>query len=108
MCSSDLAPLLVDVDAPVYDASSPEVVPPVPMDAKALPPNTGENGSAQNRMELLVGANGRVEGVRMASRPARMSDMMMLSGAKNWVFRPATKDGKPVRYRLPITWSVSQ
>mgnify|MGYP003348080266 CR=1 FL=1 len=56
----------------------------------------------------IVGANGRVEGVRMASRPARMSDMMMLSGAKNWVFRPATKDGKPVRYRLPITWSVSQ
>lgn len=102
------APALADVDTPVYDADAADVVPPVPVDAKALPPTTGASGAALNRMELLIGTNGRVEGVRMASRPARMSDMMMLSGAKNWVFKPATKDGKPVRYRLPITWAVSQ
>jgi hypothetical protein len=61
----------------------------------------------QNRMELIIGVDGRVEQVRMLSDLERMPDMMLLSGAKSWLFKPAMKDGRPVRYRLPVTWAVS-
>jgi hypothetical protein len=35
-----------------------------------------------------------------------MADMMLLSGAKLWRFSPAVKDGKPVRYRTTLSWTV--
>jgi hypothetical protein len=37
-----------------------------------------------------------------------MADTMMLSSAKDWIFTPAMKDGKPARYRFPKTYTVSQ
>jgi hypothetical protein len=58
-----------------------------------------------NRMEILVAADGSVERVRLVGIPARMPDMMLLSGAKLWRFSPALKDGEPVRYRTFVTWS---
>ena len=58
-----------------------------------------------NRMEILVATDGSVERVRLVGNPARMPDMMLLSGAKLWRFSPALKDGEPVRYRTFVTWS---
>ena len=58
-----------------------------------------------NRMEILVATDGSVERVRLVGIPARMPDMMLLSGAKLWRFSPALKDGEPVRYRTFVTWS---
>jgi len=59
-----------------------------------------------NRMELVVAADGSVERVRLVNTPRRMSDMMLLSGAKVWKFAPAIKDGVPVRYRTTVSWTV--
>jgi hypothetical protein len=36
-----------------------------------------------------------------------MADMMLLSGAKNWEFDPALKDGQPVKYRLELSWAAT-
>jgi hypothetical protein len=36
-----------------------------------------------------------------------MPDMMLLSGAKNWTFEPALKDGQSVRYRLELSWAAT-
>jgi hypothetical protein len=58
-------------------------------------------------MELLIDETGRVERVRLVSEPVRMSDMMLLSGAKTWRFHPALKDGRPVKYRLTLSWIVA-
>ena len=49
-----------------------------------------------------------VERVQLVEGPARMIDMMLLSGAKTWRFTPAFKDGEPVRYRTVISWAVQQ
>jgi outer membrane biosynthesis protein TonB len=60
-----------------------------------------------NSMELIVSESGSVERVRLLTPPQRMPDMMVLSRAKVWKFAPALKDGRPVRYRLVLTWEVN-
>jgi outer membrane biosynthesis protein TonB len=60
-----------------------------------------------NTIELIVSETGSVERVRLLSTPKRMPDMMLLSGAKNWVFEPALKDGQSVRYRLELSWAAT-
>jgi periplasmic protein TonB len=59
-----------------------------------------------NTMELIVSSDGRVESVRLLTTPKRMTDMLLLSGAKTWAFQPALKDGTPVRYRTVFSWET--
>ena len=51
--------------------------------------------------------HGLVEQVRLVSTPVRLADMTLLSAAKTWRFHPAQKDGRAVKYRLPMSWAVS-
>ena len=59
-----------------------------------------------NTMELVVSPKGRVETVRLMTPTKRMTDMLLLSGAKTWSFQPALKDGEPVRYRTMFSWEA--
>jgi hypothetical protein len=61
-----------------------------------------------NTMELVINKLGRVEQVRLAGQAKRMTDMLLLSGAKLWKFEPATKDGQPVRYRTTVSWQTTR
>ena len=61
-----------------------------------------------NTMELIVSKQGRVEEVKLVSPAARMTDMLMLSGAKTWKFVPATRNGEPVRYRTLYSWESTK
>jgi hypothetical protein len=75
-----------------------------------LPPPALVLGSSSvnvNVMEILIGRDGLVEKVKLVSPPRRMTDMMLLSGAKLWRFAPASLDGLPVKYRLAVSWSAS-
>ena len=81
-----------------------------------IPPQTDEKlpGPAisawttrTNAMEVIVSQTGAVERVRLVTPPVRMPDMFALSRAKVWMFKPAMKDGRPVRYRLVLTWEVN-
>ena len=60
-----------------------------------------------NMMEIVIGDDGSVEKVKLVSPPRRMTDMMLLSGAKSWKFAPASKDGLPVRYRIAVSWATT-
>ncbi len=53
-------------------------------------------------LEIVVSATGAVEHVRLISSANRFHDRMIVSAAKAWSFAPATKDGRPVRYRTHI------
>jgi hypothetical protein len=95
-------------DLSIYTSESSGVSPPIPVSPRVLPSSLSLSASqAQNRMELIIGPDGSVEQVRMLTPVQRLPDVMLLSGAKSWLFRPAMKDGRPVRYRLPLTWAVS-
>jgi hypothetical protein len=58
-------------------------------------------------MEVIVSEQGMVERARLVTPAKRMPDMMILSSAKVWEFSPALKDGRPVRYRLILSWETS-
>lgn len=71
-----------------------------------VPPITPDAPGA-NTMELLVDERGTVQEVKLKSRAERLTDMSLLSAAKTWKFSPALKDGRPVKYRLEVSWVVT-
>jgi hypothetical protein len=95
------------VEVPVYSSTAVDVLPPVLL-YPHLPPTAPKVRSLPgNRMELLIGEDGMVERVKLIADPVRMSDMMLLHSAKTWRFQPALKDGRSVRYRLVLDWTVT-
>jgi hypothetical protein len=104
----------VDEPAPapagMYSSADLDVEPPVLLLPQLTPPliRPGNSAPAMNRMVVVVSPEGTVERVQLVEGPARMVDMMLLSGAKTWRFTPAFKDGEPVRYRTVISWAVQQ
>jgi len=92
---------------PIYSQSDSNVTPPAFLYPQ-LPPQTLSGFQPDmNTIELIVSETGTVERVRLLSTPKRMPDMMLLSNAKNWVFEPALKDGRTVRYRLELSWTAT-
>ena len=90
----------------IYSSGDQDVAPPR-MLAPQLPPGPLVLGGSEDRnvMEIIVGDDGSVERVKLLSPARRMTDMMLLSGAKTWKFEPASKDGQTVRYRLALSWA---
>ena len=95
------APEAIPPDA-IFSIADPGVSPPKMVYPQLPPPPlvVGGNPHGINVMEVVVGNTGSVERVKLVSQPRRMTDMMLLSGAKMWKFAPASKDGQPVRYRI--------
>jgi hypothetical protein len=93
-------------DAATYSIADRDVRPPI-MYYPQLPPFLELNTppGAVNAMELLVTPEGNVDRVQMMQGPSRMPDMMLLSSAKTWRFRPALKNGQPVWYRTNVRWT---
>lgn len=89
----------------IYSGRDADVEPPV-LQHPQLPTNlmlAGEN--RLNIMELLISETGSVEQVRLVAGPSRLPDVMLLSGAKAWRFKPASRDGEAVRYRALVSWA---
>jgi hypothetical protein len=81
-----------------------DVTPPRLLDPVRLPSWAQTDGNMLSRIELDINDSGTVERVRMVSPAMRLTDMMILSAAKMWIFEPASKDGRPVPYRLTLNW----
>ena len=94
------------VDDRIYSVEDADVIP--PKTAERLPDPTFSAWTTRtNAMEVIVSDTGAVEHVRLVGAPQRMPDILVLSRAKMWKFTPALKDGRPVRYRLRLTWEVN-
>ena len=94
------------VDDTIYSDQDRDVVP--PQTPEILPGPTFSRWTTRtNAMEVIVSETGAVERVRLVTPPIRMPDSFVLNRAKVWKFTPAMKDGRPVRYRLLLTWEVN-
>jgi hypothetical protein len=65
----------------------------------AAPP-IGMSQGQIGTLEMLISRVGQVEVIKLHTPLNRYHERMIVSAAKAWRFKPALKDGKPVRYRL--------
>lgn len=97
---------LTPADVTVYTSSDSAVQPPV-LVSPQLPgrfPEDGADGPPMPPMEvdLLINQDGSVETVKFLNPPQRFQQRMLASAMKAWHYRPAMKDGRPVRFRLRV------
>ncbi len=90
-------------DVTIYSDARTDVEPPVLLRPKlpTQPPATVDPEDI-GILEIVVSATGVVEQVRLISNANRFEERMLVAAAKAWPFEPATKDGRPVRYRTRI------
>ena len=58
--------------------------------------------TTQGMVEVIVNEVGAVEMAMILIPLNRLYDQAVLEAAKNWIYRPATLNGVPVRYRKNI------
>ena len=86
-----------------YDWRDKEVVPPVAV-AQSVSGWWGSMGEPPagtplGAIDVVVDETGRVVDARIYRSANRVYDAVLLESVKQWRYRPATKDGRPVKYR---------
>jgi TonB family protein len=59
-------------------------------------------------LDLLLDEQGHVESVAIVRSIQARYDPLLLDAARKWTFKPATKDGKPVRFRYTMEIKLTQ
>ena len=94
----------------VYSMTDTDVVAPVVIRQQMpqLTPAIKQQAKERGVVEIVIDEQGRVihVAVRMSLHP--MYDAELLSAGKDWRYRPATYQGKPVRYRKMIQINLTQ
>lgn len=87
----------------VYSNEDPGVDPPVLMRPQ-LPSEPPEDTppDAVGFVDLVVNEQGLVDRVSLVSPTNRFQERMLVWAAKGWRFRPALRDGVPVKYRTRV------
>ena len=90
-------------DETVYSAADADVVRPALVHPR-LPstPRPGVRAEDLPQVEVVVSPEGEVESVKLVTPQAGVKPGMMLMALKAWRFSPATRGGRPVRYRLVV------
>ena len=70
-------------------------------------PRQPEPGDDTGYFDVIVNEMGDVERVQLVSPMRRFQERMLMAAAKAWKFRPALRDGQPVRYRMRIAIILS-
>ncbi len=98
--------LAVPAEPDVYGVDDLDVKKPVvlsqPMPAWRPGNPTEERATYTGAVELLVGEDGRVLSAKLIESVHPRFDTALLEVARSWTFRPAMKDGKPVKYRYAV------
>jgi hypothetical protein len=93
----------------IYTSADAGIVPPRALSRQfPLNPPAGVAADRVGVLELVVGKQGDVELVRLHTPLNRYHERMVVSAAKAWRYRPARKDGVPVRYRLAVTVNLPE
>jgi hypothetical protein len=98
---------LPDIDSRVYGARDIDVRP-AELIYQQFPSQYIETvpNAHPGQLDILVLEDGTVGEVRLRPDSNRLQDRMLISAAKAWRFRPASRAGRPVKFRLlvPITY----
>jgi TonB family protein len=89
---------------PVYDASSQDVTPPLPIRRDVPISTAGPRAlpGAAVVVEIVVRENGTIDSAVVRQSAGKYYDDMVAQAARSWLYRPAAKAGQPVRYRLLV------
>jgi hypothetical protein len=94
----------------IFSADETHVVPPVAV--KQEVPRVPQSISRQTRdkglLEVIIDEQGRVIGMDLRIRLHPIFDPQLLSAARDWRYRPATLNGKPVRYRKMVQITIAR
>ena len=96
-----------DVRTIVYSAGDEGVMPALllrPLLPALPPPDVPP--SQLGTLELVVNELGDVERVRLISPSNRYHERMLVAHAKTWKFRPALREGRPVKYRTVVRLTI--
>jgi hypothetical protein len=97
----------IELRSLVYSVTDSDVLPAVlvrPVLPATPPPDVPP--SQIGTLELVVDENGDVERVRLVSPSNRFHERMLVAHAKTWKFRPAIKDGRPVKFRTRVRLTI--
>jgi hypothetical protein len=88
-------------DDRVYTVGDEGVLPPVAL-SRQMPvgPPPGLSRQMVGTLDLLINQEGTVEIVRLYTPLNRYHERMIVSAAKAWRYKPASKEGRPVKFRL--------
>jgi hypothetical protein len=91
------------LDDIVYTTNDKGVVPPREL-SRQFPATTplGVPPHRVGTLEMIIDKEGGVEFVKLHTPLNRYHERMIVSAAKAWRYRPATRNGKPVKYRLTV------
>ena len=93
----------------IYSNRNGDVEPPTVISPQRLLPVRGSQQPDRPAIEILVNELGIVDSVKAHVPPRTLGESVVvtsaLSAAKSWRFRPALREGKPVKYRLLVTFS---
>ena len=91
--------------SPIYTSSDSGVTPPIPI-YQQLPRWSSDiknyTPGAVGLLETVIDETGQVTSAVMRQSVHPVYDTLVISSARTWLYKPATKDGKPVKFRRVI------
>jgi hypothetical protein len=98
------------VPGKVYTAEDTNITPPVVVrqEIPGIPPNLMAMARPRGLVEIVIDELGRVVGGTMRGSIHPNYDAQVLTAARDWKYKPATLNGKPVKFRRMISINVQR
>ena len=91
----------------IYTSEASDVIEPVAV-RQEVPPYPGRvTNELHGIVEVVIDETGKVETVSMLQPVDPRYNRLVLSAARTWIYRPARRDGAPVKYRKRIQIAVT-
>jgi hypothetical protein len=101
-------PVTVAREPAIYTQDDKNVVPPETIQ-QAMPSYPGRvTFDRAGVLEVIIDANGAVESATMLEGGEALYNRLLLTAAKSWTYRPARRDGTPVKYRKRIQVTLTR
>ena len=94
----------------VFGAADNGVVPPVAIkqEVPRLPSTIASQTRERGLMEIVIDEQGRVTHIELRGRMHPVFDSQLIAAAKDWRYRPATFNGRAVKYRKLVQINITK